>query len=117
MSRCHRKTRKGTDSITEACRYDKQLEEIKEKGYYTRADGTKSTDAEETGKKRQSRKSKSKAGKKSSAKDANKSMKSNAGKKSGKKSETGRKSSKAKKQAEDSDGGLDIEDDSVGQSD
>jgi hypothetical protein len=34
------------------------LEEIKEKGYYIRADGTKSTDVVETGKKRQSGKSK-----------------------------------------------------------
>lgn len=99
-------------------RYDKQAEEITAKGYYIRADGTKSNVAEETGKKRKSTKSVAKGGKKSASKskDLNKSMKSNAGKKSAKKD--ARKSSKGKQQKQQSDdeNGLDIEGDSVGQS-
>lgn len=88
-------------------RYDKQLEELKEKGYYIRADGTKSTDVEESGKKRQSKAVKGK--KKSTAKEsANKSKMSQGGKKGG-----NRKSAKSKKDesVDEDEGELDIEGD------
>jgi len=39
----------------EYCRHDEQVKELKEKGYYTLEDGTKSTDLPQTGKKKKSK--------------------------------------------------------------
>jgi hypothetical protein len=56
------------------------LKELESKGYFIRADGTKSTDVEQTGKKRKSAKS-PKKGTKKSALEVDKSMKAKSDKK------------------------------------
>ena len=82
-------------------RYEKQLKELKEKGYYTMADGTKSTDFEDAGKKKKA-KSETKPGKKRASA-------LTAGKKSSSKAAAGKKA--AAKNTKKSDDDLDIESD------
>lgn len=109
-----RRTRKGNKlnfNLFLVFRYEKQAKEIEAKGYYIRADGTKSTDVE-VGKKRKSTKSAKKGTKKTSNTDDKK-------RKSKSKTDKKEKSAKKAKKTKDSDedeGELDIED-SNGESD
>lgn len=111
------RTRRGKVNSTKIVRYEKQMEEFKKKGYYTREDGTKSNEVE-IGKKRRSSKGAKKgtvkpAGdkgrkKKSSASKSKGKSQAKATGKSGSKPQSGAK--KNKKEAEESANELSLED-------
>ena len=103
------------DLLKTICRHEKQLRELKEKGYFLLADGTKSTDVPVPGKKRRTQKSPKK-----DAKDRKKTHKDKEMAKSEKKSvkKDAKKPVKKGKDVSEDEGDLDLnEDDSQGESD